>query len=287
MKALAEYVMRGRVQALWVAVLTAGTLMFSWLSAAIIALVVLRKGMTEGSYILMWAVLPAGAILFMGEIGPLGMLLGTSVLAGVLRWTMSWSYTLLAAVAVGLLTGLLLMTLGAGYLATIADIFRQFIEQFQQQLSEQGEQVSIQAPSITQIAGLLAMMNAVSSVLCLILARWWQSLLYNPKGFGEEFRALRLTPPVTLVLIVLGLVASTLGFEYRAWAMIFAIPMVFAAFALLHWAVNKRQMSGQWLFVAYMLWFFADLVKAGLVLLAVADSWIDFRRRGDKRTDLK
>ncbi len=287
MKALAEYVMRGRVQALWVAVLTAGTLMFSWLSAAIIALVVLRRGMVEGSYILIWAILPAGAILFMGEIGPLGMLLGTSVLAAVLRWTMSWSYTLLAAVAVGLVTGLLLMTLGAGYLAAIADIFQQFIEQFQQQLSEQGEQLTMQAPSITQIAGLLAMMNAVSSILCLILARWWQSLLYNPDGFGEEFRALRLASPITLGLMVGGVAVSALGFEYRTWTMIFAIPMVFAAFALIHWGVHKRQMSGQWLFVAYALWFFADLVKAGLVLLAVADSWIDFRHRGDKRTDLK
>lgn len=287
MKALAKYVMRGRIQALLVAVLTAGTLMFSWLSAAVIALVVLRKGAGEGAYILMWAILPAGAILYMGEIGPLGMLLGTACLAMVLRQTNSWPYTLLAAVAVGVLTGLLLMTLGAEYLAILADIFGQIIEQFQQQLSEQGEEVAIQAPTVEQIAGLLALMNAVSAVLCLILARWWQSLLYNPEGFGEEFRALRLTPTITLGLIALGIAVSSLGFEYRAWAMIFATPLVFAAFALLHWAVKQRRVSGHWLFVVYVLWFFADLIKAGLLLLAVADSWMDFRRRNGKRTDLK
>ena len=168
MKALAEYVMRGRIPALWVAVLTAGTLMFSWLSAAIIALVILRKGKAEGAFILMWAILPAGAILFMGEIGPFGMLIGTSVLAGVLRWTRSWSYTLLAAVMVGLFAGLLLMTLGSGYLANIADIFQNFINQLQQQLPEQEKQVTLQSPSVVQIAGLLAMMNSATSVLCLI-----------------------------------------------------------------------------------------------------------------------
>ena len=39
--------------------------------------------------------------------------------------------------------------------------------------------------------------------------------------------------------------------------------------------------------MVYILCFFTDLAKAGLVLLAVVDSWIDFRRRSDKRTDLK
>ena len=64
--------MRGRTQALWVAVLGAGTLMFSWLSAAVLALVTLRKGPAEGGYLLAWAALPAGFLLAVfGDIGQL------------------------------------------------------------------------------------------------------------------------------------------------------------------------------------------------------------------------
>ena len=42
MRGVAEYVMRGRRQALLVAVITAAIPMFSWVSAAVVGLVVLR-----------------------------------------------------------------------------------------------------------------------------------------------------------------------------------------------------------------------------------------------------
>ena len=279
MRALAEYVMRGRIQALWVAVLAAVTGLLSWLSAAIIALVVLRKGIAEGSYILMWAILPAGTLLYLGETGPLGMMFGTAILAIVLRWTGSWSLMLMVSIAVGVLTGLLLIGLGAGYLAEIAELFEQFIEQLQQQLSEQGEKATLQAPGVIQIAGLLGLMGGVSSVLCLMLARWWQALLYNPEGFGLEFRAIRLSPMLTLGLVVSGIALSSLGVEYRPWGMLFALPLVVASFALVHWGVKHKQVPSHWLFTLYMLWLFFDVVKAGLLLLAVVDSWLDFRSR--------
>ncbi len=82
MRAVAEYVMRGRNQALWVSVIGASTLMFSWLSAAVLALVTLRRGPGDGVYILAWAVLPAGFLLAVfGEMGPLGMIC-TDMLVG-------------------------------------------------------------------------------------------------------------------------------------------------------------------------------------------------------------
>ena len=49
MRGLAEFTMRGRWQALGIAVLGAGSLLFGWISAAAIALVTLRKG-TAVSY---------------------------------------------------------------------------------------------------------------------------------------------------------------------------------------------------------------------------------------------
>ena len=279
MRALAEYVMRGRVQALWVAVLVSGTVMFSWLGAAIIALVTLRKGFAEGGHILMWAVLPAAVVFYMGELGPLGMLLGATLLAVVLRLTVNWPLTLIAAVGLGLVSGILLVTIGAEYLTEIAGLFEQMFAQLQEQLSQQGKEVVLLAPTEVQIAGLLSLMNVVGSVLCLLLARWWQAELYNPGGFGVEFKALRLPPVLSIGLVGLAIALSLLGGEYRSWALISMVPLVFASFALVHGLATEKRIQSSWLFFLYMAWLLFDVVKVGLVLVALADSWIDFRAR--------
>ena len=49
MHGLANFVMRGRWQALLVTVAGAGSLMFCWISAAVVALVTLRKGAGAGA----------------------------------------------------------------------------------------------------------------------------------------------------------------------------------------------------------------------------------------------
>ena len=59
MRGLAEFIMRGRWQALAVAALGAGSLLFGWISASAVALVTLRKGWTEGMWLTLWALLKA------------------------------------------------------------------------------------------------------------------------------------------------------------------------------------------------------------------------------------
>ena len=94
MKGLAEFVMRGRLQALLVTVAGAGSLLFCWISAAALALVTLRKGAGSGVWLFMWALLPAGTLLYAyGDSGPLALLAGTLVLALVLRATVNLSLT--------------------------------------------------------------------------------------------------------------------------------------------------------------------------------------------------
>jgi hypothetical protein len=109
MRALAEYVMRGRAQAVLVAALATGTVLFAWIGAAVVALVTLRKGAGHGAYVLFWALLPAAMLAALGDPGPVTTLLGVMLLAVVLRASHSWSWSLVAAVLSGLLTGLLLL----------------------------------------------------------------------------------------------------------------------------------------------------------------------------------
>lgn len=124
MRAVAEFAMRGRLQALLLTVVGAGSLLFCWISAAVLALVTLRKGVAEGAWLLLWALLPAGALLYAyGDGGPLSLLLGVMAIALVLRTTVSLSLSLLAVVPVGLVTGLALVALGGEYLGQVVDGF--------------------------------------------------------------------------------------------------------------------------------------------------------------------
>ncbi|MFT5483649.1 MAG: hypothetical protein ACI9GW_002307 [Halieaceae bacterium] len=285
MKGLAEYVMRGRMQALLVAVFGAGTLLFSWVSAAVIALVTLRKGEAEGSYVMMWAILPAGVVLYFGEIGPFGMIIGSLVLAVILRRTGSWQATMVAASGVGVITGLLLLTVGANYLDQVAEIFGQLFTDFEERMAEGGSDITIVSPGTLQIAGILGLMNAFSSMMCVLLARWWQAGLYNPGGFGEEFRALRLAPQVTVVTLLSGVVLVSLGIEYRVWAVMTVLPLTMAGVALVHHQVNKRDRGAQPLVFFYSLWLVFDLAKVAVVILAVVDSFRNLRGASQAEKD--
>ena len=69
-------------------------------------------------------------------------------------------------------------------------------------------------------------MLAVSTILCLFVSRWWQAMLYNPGGFGEEFRQLRLDVRAAGLSIIAFIVALYLPTEYRFWAELMVLPLV-------------------------------------------------------------
>ena len=280
MKALASFVMRGRFQALVVTVAGAGSLLFCWISAAVLALVTLRKGVGQGAWLLAWAVLPAGALFYAyGDSGPLTLLLGTTVLAVVLRQSVNLPLAVLACAPVGIVTGLGIAAFGGVYLDQLVTVFSEFLATMEQQLSQGGSQVVLARPDAAQIAGMLGAGTAVSSVLCLLLARYWQAALYNPGGFGQEFRALYY-PPAIAAGLLLGAVALTgMGPQYRTWAMICVVPLALAGFALVHARVKWRGQGKGWLVGFYLAWLLLDPVKLVLGFAAVADSWFNFRRR--------
>lgn len=276
MKGLAKFVMRGRWQALLVSLLGAGTILLAWLSASVIALVILRRGHKEGAFLLAFALLPAGYFLTLsGDLAPLSLLLGATVLAMVLRWTVSLQLTLLASVAVGVVTGYALLLFGTVQLENYAAQLAKVFEDLQARLPE-GQLVT---PGISTIAGLLGLMNALSCVVCLLLARYWQAALYNPGGFREEFHGLRLAPQfsVGLVLMMLGL--GFAGSEYRPWAMLFALPLSIAGLGYIHARAAQRKLRSGWLGIFYLLWLLIDLVKLVVAGVAIADSFIDLRSR--------
>jgi hypothetical protein len=225
--------------------------------------------------------LPAGFLLAVfGDAGPLGLILGTTGLAVILRWSASWPLALCGSSAVGALTGLFMLWLGTDYLELLAGFFDEVFANFQTRFeAEGGEQLTLTPPGIVTIAGLLGLMNTISCVSCLLLARWWQALLYNPGGFRAEFHALRFSPQVSSVLVALLLMISAVGQDYRPWAVLFAVPLCAAGLGLVHARVAYRGQGAVYLTLFYLLWIFLDPVKLIVLGLAVIDSWVDFRSR--------
>lgn len=277
MRALADFVMRGRMQATLVVVLASVLQPFFWLGAAAGSLVLLRRGAGDALGILVWALLPALAWWYLGDPSVTLVLLGSAVLAQVLRTSMSWNRVMLASVVLGVFYVLLLSTVSAGLVTGLAEAFRSVLPQV---LSEAklsaDQQAELQAGLVPAVTGLLAASLQVISLLCLMLARYWQAALYNPQGFGREFRALRLSAPVAVSLLLGVLVVPLLGPQAAVLAPLCAVPLLFAGLALGHGLVALKRLPGFWLVLMYGL---ALMLGNVICLVAVVDSLFDFRGR--------
>ncbi|TBV07573.1 hypothetical protein [Phytopseudomonas dryadis] len=283
MRALAEFIMRGRMQATLVVVGSAALPLLFWLSAAAGCLVLLRRGLSDALGILAWALLPAVGWWYFGEPRTLLVLLGALGLALLLRANWPWSRVLLCSIALGLVYGLVL---GATFrepieamAAELNKLLPQMLDGVHQQMSvdDQARLKSLIAPVLT---GLLAALLQVVSLLSLMLGRFWQASLYNPGGFGSEFRELRFPPMLAMLLLAGMLLGPSLGIEMAMLTPLCSVPLAFAAIALLHGLVAQGRLSRFWLVGLYItLLLFMQVTYPLLVVLAIVDSLFDFRGR--------
>lgn len=285
MKSLAEFIMRGPVQGALVATAAMASLFLAWLGAAAVALIVLRHGFNRAAPVFLAALLPAAFWMYSGDIGPLTTLLCAVALAGVLRFSRSWSSTLLATPFVVGAWCLLIVLALPEYVETIRAIFEQVVEGIKQRLSESGGEANVQAlesmgaPSGLQIMGMLALLQALTTMFSVVVARWWQALLYNPGGFREEFHLMRLQR-LHALLLVAGFVVLVAVPDYSFWAWLFIAPLLLAGLALVHGIAHIMGWPVRWLVVFYLLVFFILRPLLALVAAcAVADSALDFRSR--------
>jgi hypothetical protein len=240
--------------------------------------VTLRRGPRDGAAVLMWALLPALGLAWLGEILPLAALAGTAALAWLLRWTVSWSLTLCGAAALGLLLSAGLQTVGREYLAEVEKVFVTLFESMTKQAADPAAAAAIRAPTGVEIAGMFGLMHCATLVLCLVLARWWQAQLYNPGGLRTEMHALRLAPLQVLGLLAVAALLYQLGPGFRLWAWMPLVPMLVAGIALVHALLAGRAGAG-WLGLFWAAMLVLPPVKQLIVALAAVDGLLDLRRR--------
>ena len=298
MRLLASFAMQGRSQAVMAA---AALAVLSWLmtpligilSGAVIGLVTLRNGPHEGLFTAVLASVASGVLglLVLGNFAPalgtLGLLWTPMwLVAMVLRTTRSLAF----AVQGGLLFGLaIILTYNSVFPDSVTE-WGKILEAFSQPLAESGILTDSQRVGLIEsfapwMTGVLAAVLYLQLIAALMLARWWQALLYNPGGFRQEFHGLRLDSRlayVTLLVLVWAYLVdlSGAGLLINHAALLLVAVYLVQGLALVHGIVALAGMSPRWLVAMYAL-LILTMPNLFVVLFVAgyADALFDFRAR--------
>ncbi len=281
MRAIAEFAMRSRVRAVILTMVG-----IPLISPAVLALVGLRRGNSDGLFVLAWALLPIGAAAGAGYMSPLmaGMAIThfVGVLAGamVLRTTRAWSWALVAmtgATAVGILVT---SQVSGGVLDNLVAAVN---EAAGGASTPEAQQLSKAFASEAQATGYLTWVSVISAMLSLLLGRWWQALLYNPGGLREEMHGLRMPLPIAAAGMLLW-IYCLVSEHFVFWGAVAAFPIMVAGICLIHWLVAQKGWGRGPLIAMYIMLVIAALPLAGFLCgLALIDSWIDIRARSSNK----
>jgi hypothetical protein len=274
--------MRGRAQA-------CGVALFGWLlplvSPATIGLVSLRKGSSEGLIVTLWAILPWLALYFAGDVSSLIVLLPLAVLvviataAYVLHSSSSWQWTLLATALASAIATILLGFIASVDIDLAAAVFVEFFAWLSALEGISDELIFV--PDRVFVLGFFAQSIAQTVVCGLLVARWWQALLFNPGGFQKEFHGFRLDQPIAIILIALVIAGVGLPIEYRVWFGLSSLPLLIAGVAVIHSSVKLMGMGAYWLVLMYfgLIVFAPGPISAVLIILGLIDSILNLRSR--------
>ncbi len=294
MRFLASFIMTGRIHAAGMVLLFT---FLSWLmplvslfAVSALALPTLRNGAKEGGIVALIAL--AGLVTFGGYLmdSPLNALVYGLLLWGpawitatVLRETGRLSLSVLFAAVLGILAVVVAYVVLDDPAAFWTGIF-----------SDMAGPVLAQAPNPSDrlelldrfkafaayLTGLVALGSVASLMLSLFMARWWQAILYNPGGFGTEFRQLVLPRWAAYGLLgLLGLVlVSPQSLAEVSWNIIQPcfMPFVFAGFAWLHAWLGGRSF---WLQGVYVLLLIVPYILLPILLLGFFDTLLNLRQR--------
>lgn len=300
MRGLARLAMRGPMFAAGcAAVLALAAMVFGILlvpSAAVIALTTLRFGARDGLKI---AAIAASFVLVVRL--ALGQDIGSSVLLVTMAWLPAWLLACTLATRRAqdwplLLAALMVLLYAAGLRLAVGDVavfWRDRLKPLFELMAkdagarftpEQMEFIVAQIHSWTMIA-VFCMLAAV-----IMLARWWQAQLYNPGGFGSEFRELRMPRAATVAAGTLALAYAlgskgVLAFELAGDACVLLVVLfALQGLAVVHFMARARGLAGAWLTTLYLVLALVPHV-AGPILATtgLADNIVDFRRLGGVR----
>ncbi len=289
MRRLGEFILSGRLQALVVTSLltVAGLLLpfLSYLSGGVApALVTLRKGAMAGLLVIIGSLVLTAMFTLLAGFNPqiviavaIGIWLPVWFCANVLRVTASQGQLIVAAGMCSLLYILMTHLI----LGNVAEWWDSWLKLWLDQVLQEDSKAQYQEMLVTAAPLMNAMTAAglfISLVTTLLVARWWQSLLFNLGGFRGEFHALRL-PRGLIFAVIAGLVLVFLdmagpGTLAMDILLLLIFLYLFQGLAVIHRTVVSRKMAQGWLIGMYMLLFVVPQSILLLACLGMVDSWL-------------
>ena len=134
--------------------------------------------------------------------------------------------------------------------------------------------------------GMAATLLSLGITLALMMGRHWQAILYNPGGFRQEIRELRLSRTFGLIMMALVTAALLTGFPLLVDIAFAGLAVFFfQGIALINGIHHQREMHRGWLIGFYVLLALMP-IRFGLLLatFGIIDSVADFRSRLTPRT---
>jgi hypothetical protein len=120
----------------------------------------------------------------------------------------------------------------------------------------------------------------------MLVARWWQSGLFNPGGFRKEFHAFglpkQLAFPTVVAIGLLFIVDSGFSAPMRDLLVVIVILYMFQGIASIHRIVLNRAMSRTWLVTMYcLLVLLPQLMVIFIAWIGMTDSMLNVRISSD------
>jgi hypothetical protein len=272
------------------------TSLLSYVGAAALALYSLHIGANRGLLVLLGAALATGllsqVVLHQGvAVAITSMLLWLPVwiAAGVLRVTLSLAMAMLVLGGLAMLAVLLVFAVYGDPAPWWQQLLHGMVERLATQ-PELQDTVDRLYAFVEQVAplmtGSLAAGLVFAALTCLMLGRWWQSLLVKPGALRTEFYALRLNATLSLLgVVITGLAAFKLGMVSKIalqWSLIAMVVYLFVGLAVLHATLANLKAAKGWLVAAYVIMSLLPQALLMVVVIGLLDPWLDLRRRTAK-----
>ena len=291
---IANYILGGRLQAI---LATAASSLLSLLmppfayliSGTVVALITLRKGiqfglqtLTASLVIFLLFIYMTGIPYELGIAYALGIWLPVCGTAAVLRYTESQGLALLFA-------GLIAIMLVISMYIFIDDVAGWWQSWFDVMLEKSvpAEELPIYREALATASVLFNAIMAVGLMLnvfmSIMLARWWQSRLFNKGGFRPEFFRLALPSmilPVSGLFVVLAMMLTP-PWQGMLRDVLFVMLFMYLiqGVVAVHRNVDKYSMSGSWLLAMYCFLLLVPQLGILIACLGMTDIYVNWRRK--------
>ncbi|HBQ44913.1 MAG TPA: hypothetical protein DD716_04605 [Thiomicrospira sp.] len=297
MKFIANYSMKGQSQSmiavLLLSMITVWFAPLGMLLGAVIALVTLRVGVNEGLKVLL--------IAMVANVG-ISMLLTGSSWSGVMAiaeymlpiWLLALVLRKTNSLASVIHLAMLMAGVGVvGFYLAVGEPVVWWTNIINSILLPIMLEAGLEAPKelMENMAKVATMFFGMFVVILwtsiLLIARWWQSELYFPGKFREDFFQIRLPKNVAYLAIVVALAGLLVESGIlRDLSGVIIAGLMFPGLAIAHQAVDVKKMSSGWLIGLYFLLFIFPQMLLIVAAIGLVDTWLDIRSRWIQSTKI-